>query len=141
MTFLASLDAKDRKLLLVCMCVVVALAFITAFFSRNQNDDDNRMPSSYLTGRHGARAAYDLLVASGYKVERWEDRLGNLAAQADSQTVVILAEPIFTSPDDARAVREIVTRGGRVLLTGLMGGELAPNGDVRAPMQFQSPAS
>jgi len=138
MTFLASLDAKDRKLLLICACVVVGLAVATAFFSRNQNDDSNTIPSSYLTGRHGARAAYDLLETSGYQVQRWEDRLSNLAAQADAQTVVILAEPILTSPDDVKAVREIASRGGRVLLTGFMGGELAPDGDVRAPMQFQS---
>jgi len=138
MTFLASLDAKDRKLLIGCMCVVLVLAVVTAFFSRNENDDSNTVPSSYLTGRHGARAAYDLLQQSGYNVERWEDRLSNLAAQTDEQTVVILAEPVFTSPDDAKAVREIVSRGGRVLLTGYMGGALAPDADVRAPMQFQS---
>jgi hypothetical protein len=138
MTFLASLDAKDRRLLIGCLCAVVLLAIVTAFFSRNENDDDNTVPSSYLTGRHGARAAFDLLKESGYDVERWEDRLSNLAAQTDAQTVVILAEPIFTSPDDLKAVRKIVSRGGRVLLTGFMGGELAPDGDVRPPMQFQS---
>lgn len=138
MTFFASLDAKDRKLLVICLCLVVGLSIATAFFSRNQNDDSNTIPSSYLTGRHGARAAYDLLDASGYNVERWEDRLSNLAAQADGQTVVILAEPILTSPADAKAVREIASRGGRVLVTGFMGGELAPDGDVQSPMQFQS---
>jgi hypothetical protein len=138
MTFLASLDPKDRKLLLICMSVVVVLAAAMAFFGRNQNSDDNTVPSSYLTGRHGARAAFELLRGSGYNVERWEDRLGNLAAQADAQTVVILAEPIFTSPNDAKAVREIVERGGRVLLTGLMGGALAPGGNVRASLQFQA---
>jgi hypothetical protein len=137
MTFLASLDPKDRRLLLICMSVVVVLAALTAFFARNQNSDDNIVPSSYLTGRHGARAAYELLASSGYNVQRWEDRLSELAAQADAQTVVILAEPIFTSPNDAKALREIVARGGRVLLTGLMGGMLAPGGDVRASTQFQ----
>ena len=121
MTVLASLDPKDRKLLFICMAVVVALAVITAFFSRNQNSDDNTVPSSYLTGRHGARAAYDLLQQSGYDVQRWEEPLGDLAEQTDSQTVVILAEPIITSANDVKAIQEIVDRGGRVLLTGFHG--------------------
>jgi hypothetical protein len=137
MTVLASLDPKDRRLLFICMGVVVLLAAATAFFSRNQNNDDNPVPGSYLTGRHGARAAYEMLQASGYNVQRWEEPLGDLARQTDATTVVILAEPIFSSPQDAKAVRDIVERGGRVLLTGFMGGELAPGGDVRSPLQFQ----
>ena len=138
MTFLASLDPKDRKLLLICLSAVVVLAAVMAFFGRNQNSDDNTVPSSYLTGRHGARAAYELLQSSGYNVQRWEDRLSTLAAQADETTVVILAEPIFTSTDDVKALRQIVAQGGRVLLTGFTGGQLAPGGDVRSPMQFQA---
>jgi hypothetical protein len=138
MTFLAALDSKDRKLLYICLSAVFVLAVITAFLARNQNNDDNPVPSSYLTGRHGARAAYDLLQASGYKIERWEEPLSELARQADAQTVVVLAEPIFSSPADAKAVLDIVDRGGRVLLTGFMGGDLAPGGDVRQSIQFQS---
>ena len=51
------------------------------------------MPSSYLTGKHGARAAYEMLQASGYNVQRWEQPLSDLAERADAQTVVIFAEP------------------------------------------------
>jgi uncharacterized protein DUF4350 len=138
MNFLSSLDPKDRRLLIICMCVVVALAVITAFFSRNQNSDDNMVPSSYLTGKHGARAAFDTLQASGYNLQRWEQPLGDLTAQTDPQTVVILAEPVVTSPQDAKSIDAIVKRGGRVLITGFMGGELAPAGDVRPSLQFQS---
>jgi hypothetical protein len=138
MTILASLDPKDRKLLTICLGVVVGLAIATAFFSRNQNSDDNPVPSSYLTGRHGARAAYELLQQSGYDVQRWEQSLSDLAQQTNSQTVVILAEPMITSPSDAKAVAEIIDRGGRVLLTGFMGGRLAPESDVQPSLQFQS---
>jgi hypothetical protein len=81
MKLFASLDAKDRKLLLICLGVVVLLAVVTGVFARNQNRDDNPLPSSYLTGRHGARAAYDLLAESGYNVERWEQPLSELAAK------------------------------------------------------------
>ncbi len=57
MTSLAALDPIDRKLLYVCLSLVLVLAVLTAFFAHNQNNDDNPVPSSYLTGRHGARAA------------------------------------------------------------------------------------
>ena len=93
MKLFPSLDAKDRRLLIGCMIAVIVLAFVTAFLSRNENDDDNPVPSSYLTGKHGARAAYELLQASGYNVQRWEQPLSDLAERADSQTVVIFAEP------------------------------------------------
>jgi hypothetical protein len=138
MKLFASLDAKDRKLLIGCLAVVVVLAVVTALFARNQNSDDNPLPSSYLTGRHGARAAYEMLQASGYQVQRWEQPLSDLAARADTQTVVIFAEPILITPEDEKAVREIVERGGRVLLTGWSGGRLAPEGNAQPPSQFQS---
>ncbi len=138
MKLFASLDAKDRKLLIGCLAVVVVLAVVTALFARNQNSDDNTLPSSYLTGKHGARAAYEMLEASGYRVERWEQPLSDLAARADAQTVVIFAEPILSTAEDAKAVREIVEHGGRVLLTGWSGGRLAPEGDAEPPSQFQS---
>jgi hypothetical protein len=138
MKIFASLDAKDRKLLIGCLAVVVVLAVLTAFFARNQNSDNNPLPSSYLTGRHGARAAYEMLQASGYQVQRWEQPLSDLAARADMQTVVIFAEPILITPEDEKAVREIVEHGGRVLLTGWSGGRLAPEGNLQPPSQFQS---
>ena len=138
MKLFASLDDKDRKLLIGCLAAVVVLAFVTAFFSRNQNSDDNTVPSSYLTGRHGARAAYELLQAQGYSVVRWEQPLSDLAERADAQTVVIFAGPTEITAEDLKAVRDIVARGGRVLATGWSGGRLAPDGDVRPPTMFQS---
>ena len=137
MKLFASLDAKDRKLLIGCMCVVVVLAVVTGFFAREEKRDDNPLPSSHLTGRHGARAAFEMLQANGYDVERWEHPLSELAEKADAQTVVIFAQPNFTSSEDRKAVNDIVARGGRVLLTGWGGGELAPDGDVQPPTQFQ----
>jgi len=140
MKLFASLDAKDRKLLIGCLATVVVLAFAIALLSRNQNSDDNTVPSSYLTGRYGARAAFELLHASGYDIKRWEQPLSDLAVTADAQTVVIFAEPDPSeiSQGDLKAVRDIVEQGGRVLVTGWMGGRLAPDGSVRPPTQFQS---
>lgn len=140
MKLFAQLDAKDRKLLVLCLGAVVVVAVVTALFARNQNRDDNPVPSSYLTGRHGARAAYDLLRENGYNVERWEQPLSDLANEANAGTVVILAEPFLSNAEDFKAVDAIVAHGARVLVTGMAGGALAPEEAVGPPMQFGSEA-
>jgi len=138
MKLFASLDPRDRKLLTGCICAVVVLAVVTAFFARSEDRDDNPVPSTYGTGKHGARAAYELLKANGYDVERWEQPLSDLPALTDTQTVVIFAEPDPTSPEDLKAVKDIVAQGGRVLLTGWSGGILAPGGNAQPPLQFEA---
>jgi hypothetical protein len=140
MKLFASLDAKDRKLLLVCLGVVVVLAVLVAVFGRNQNNDDNPLPSSYLTGRHGARAAYDLLAESGYHVERWEQPLSELATKTDHGTVVILVDPYLTSTNDFKAVDQILEHGGRILVTGMAGGVLVPGGAAQPTTQLNGAA-
>lgn len=133
----ASLDSKDRKLLLICLATVLVLAVITGIFAQDQNRDTNPVPSTYLTGRHGARAAFELLQASGYKLDRWEQPLNDLVAVANPQTVVILAEPFPTSTDDFKAVQEILKHGARILVTGIMGGQLVPRGAAVASQQIE----
>ena len=64
MKFLSSLDAKDRQLLLWCVGIALALAVATGFLMPNGNDNDNPLPSTYLAGQHGARAAYETLLRS-----------------------------------------------------------------------------
>jgi hypothetical protein len=139
MSFLPGVDASDRKLLTICFAGVVVLAIVTAVFSRDQNRDDNPVPSSFLTGRHGARAAYDLLAGSGYHIQRWEDPLSELARQANANTVLILAEPSPSSTADFKAVDQIVSRGARVLVTGFSGGTLVPGSAVTPSNQMSEP--
>lgn len=140
MKLFSSLDPQDRRLLLICLTTVAVLAVVTGVFARNQNRDDNPMPSSYLTGRHGARAAYEMLEASGYTIERWEQPLSDLAVRADAGTVVILAEPILLGSDNTKAIDEIVKRGGRVLATGMIGGQIVPDGETQPSKQVQMAA-
>jgi hypothetical protein len=136
MKFLPSLDAKDRKLLLWCVGIAIALAVATGFLLPNGNDNDNPLPSSYLAGQHGARAAYETLIRSNYPIERWEQPLGDLASTAGPETVVILAQPYSREPDDIKAVRKIVERGGRVLSTGYWGGFILPGEASEEPREF-----
>jgi Domain of unknown function (DUF4350) len=126
MNFLPSLDSKDRRLLLGCVGTVLTLAVLGAIFLPSANNNENPLPSTYLSGRHGARAAYQMLVRSGYPVERWERPLGELSAQAGPDTVVIFAQPLSREVSDIKAVREILERGGRVLSTGYWGGFILP---------------
>jgi hypothetical protein len=136
MKFLSSLDDKDRRLLLWCVGIAVALAVATGFLMPNGNNNDNPLPSTYLAGQHGARAAYETLLRSGYPVERWERPLSELAASAGPETVVIFAQPFSREPEDIKAVRKIVERGGRVLSTGYLGGFILPGEASDTPKTF-----
>jgi hypothetical protein len=136
MKFMSSLDSKDRRLLLWSVSIAIGLAVLIGFALPNENNNDNPMPSTYLSGQHGARAAYDSLLRAGYNIERWERPLGELAATAGPDTVVIFAQPFTRETQDFKAVEKIVARGGRVLATGFWGGYLVPEGDAGTPKEF-----
>jgi hypothetical protein len=113
----------------------VGLAILTGVLAP-KSDNDNPLPSSYLAGRHGALAAYETLLRSGYQVQRWERPLGELANTAGPDTVVIFAQPFTRESSDIRAIRTILERGGRVLATGFWGGSILPGGASMAPNTF-----
>lgn len=126
--FARSLDRRDRLMLLILLGLIVILFILLAIATPSEDPNNNPLPSSYLTGKHGAKAAYTLLEQSGYSIERWHNPLSDLAAQAGPSTVLILAEPFPSETDDRRAVREILQKGGRVLATGIEGSLLLPLG-------------
>src|SRR5580658_4315055 len=136
MKLLSSLDAKDRRLLLWCLAIGTVLCVAIAFLMPGPNNNNNPLPSTYLSGTHGARAAYETLLRSNYPIERWERPLAELAAQAGPQTVVIFAQPFTRETSDIKAVRQIVERGGRVLATGLAGGYILPGEESAPPEDF-----
>lgn len=136
MSLLSSLDAKDRKLLLWSIGVAIGLAVLIALVMPSEDNDQNPMPSTYLAGKHGARAAYESLLRSGYNIERWERPLAELAESAGPNTVVIFAQPFSRETEDYKAVEQIVARGARVLATGLYGGYLVPDGQVSESKNF-----
>ncbi|HET7102910.1 MAG TPA: DUF4350 domain-containing protein, partial [Terracidiphilus sp.] len=133
MTFLASLDPKDRRFLLWSVGIAMGLAVILGLLMPRENDNDNPVPSSYLATRHGARAAYETLLRSGYQIQRWERPISDLAATAGPSTVVIFADPASRDAEAMKAVRQIVERGGRVLATGPLGGFILPGGMPETP--------
>lgn len=136
MKFLSQLDAGDRKLLLGCGGVAILLAVLVAIFTPRDDSDQNPLPSSYLSSRHGALAAYETLERAGYPIERWERPLSELAATAGPETIVVFAQPFSRETDDVKAVRQIIEKGGRVLATGFWGGYLLPGGVPEMPPEF-----
>ncbi len=136
MRFMSSLDPRDRRLLLWSVSIAIGLAVLIGFVIPNDNNDDNPLPSTYLSGQHGARAAYESLLRAGYNIERWERPLGELAATADPDTVVIFAQPFTRETEDFKAVQRILAHGGRVLATGFWGGYLVPGGEAGTPKEF-----
>jgi len=136
MRFLSSLDSKDRRLLLWFLGIGLTLAVLTGFLLPGANSNDNPLPSTYLAGQHGARAAYETLLRAGYPVERWERPLSELAATAGPETVVIFAQPFSREGEDIKAVRTILERGGRVLSTGFWGGFILPGEETKPPEEF-----
>ncbi len=125
-----ALDAKDRRMVLIILGLVVALLVLLAIFTPAEDPNTNPVPNSYLSGKHGAKAAYALLERSGYSIEHWEQPLSQLALHADSSTVLVLAEPFSSEKDDRRSVATILSKGGRVLATGMEGGLLLPGSAV-----------
>jgi hypothetical protein len=136
MKFLSSLDAKDRSLLLWCVGIAFGLSIAIGSLMPKANDNKNPLPSTYLSGQHGARAAYEMLLSTGYPVERWERPLSELAANAGPGTVVIFAEPLTRESADVIAVRTILEHGGRVLATGYLGGRLLPGEAASFPEEL-----
>ena len=133
----STLSRRDRVLLAVSIACVLLMVLLLALVSPSANEDDP-LPSSYGTGRHGARAAYLLLQQSGYHVERWSRPLNELPQYVDAHTTVLFAEPFYGAIDDAREpVRALLRRGARVLVTGYTGGLLVPENQVKLnPLPF-----
>jgi hypothetical protein len=126
-----SLDRRDKRLLLACGALVTLLIVLLAVFSPGKEDEDPT-PSSYSTAPHGARAAFQLLQQAGYQVGRQTDSLAELTEPIDEHTTVIFAEPFLQNVSDSKqAVKNILDRGGRVLVTGFSGGLLLPDNAVQ----------
>lgn len=113
-----TLSRGDRRLLLSGTAVFAVLVVLGALLSTGKSADD---PTSYSDASAGAKAAYLLLQASGYRVDRFEQPVQDLPDAAS--TTLILAEPI-ESPNaaDRKAVARFIERGGRVIATGDIGG-------------------
>jgi hypothetical protein len=130
MKLFSSLDPKDRRMLLIILGMAGVLLVVLAFFTPGEDRDKSSVPDSFLSGQHGAKAAFTLLQQTGYTVERWQQPLADLTAHAGPETVLVLAEPFSYQPADRDAVAAILQKGGLVLATGFRGGAILPGSEV-----------
>lgn len=138
MSFVASLDRRDQRLLLITVVLVVCTTVLLTLV-HPEEQRDNYIPSTYSTAPHGAKAAYLLLAQLGYRVERSEASLDAIADTADAHTVLILAQPSRTpSQQEIAAVKRLLARGGRVLAAGSLAASALPqeNIDSKSPPQL-----
>lgn len=123
-----SLPSSDRRLLLwagaICLAIIVALAVKSA------DQQESEIPSSYSPDSQGAKAAYLLLEEQGYNVERWEQS-PNALPEDVAETTLILVSPFNVPTKEERASLELfLSRGGRILATGLTASLFLPRTDI-----------
>jgi hypothetical protein len=119
------IDPRDRKLLLGAGVVIIFLIAGVLFFG-GEEGERTEIPSSYSTASGGAKAAYQLLSQSGYKVQRWERPLVDLPKDA----TIVLADPLEAPTRDEReSLKNFLSQGGRVIATGLFSGTFLPEND------------
>ncbi|MCU1297700.1 MAG: hypothetical protein JWO91_1978 [Acidobacteriaceae bacterium] len=127
------LNAGDRKLFLIAGGVFVILVAATLILAKGRDSADE-IPTTYSAGSGGAKAAYLLLKASGYRVERWEQSPNELPEAANA--TLILAEPLDAPRTEERnRIRQFVEDGGHIIATGPYVGFFLPeNGVVPDPL-------
>jgi len=122
------LSAGDRKLFLIAGGVFLLLVS-TALILAKEPDSADESPSTYSVGSGGAKAAYLLLKASGYRVERWEQSPSELPEAVGA--TLILAEPLDAPKTEERnRLRQFVENGGRVIATGPFIGLFLPENEI-----------
>lgn len=122
----AGLSPADRKLLLATGSAIVILAIAIVLATPGSETQSSPIPSSYVTARGGAQAAFLLLQRIGIKVERWQEPPFRLLDENPKATLVV-AEPARTpSRAEAGALQRFVKRGGRVLFCGRALGNFFP---------------
>jgi hypothetical protein len=127
------LSAGDRRLFLIAGGVFLLLVATALILTKGPESADE-IPTTYSVGSGGAKAAYLLLKASGYRVERWEQSPNELPEAAGA--TLILAEPSDAPKTEERnRLRQFVENGGHVIATGPFVGLFLPeNGIVPDPL-------
>jgi len=124
------LESGDRKFLIVSAALLVALTGATLLLEPPPEERSAGFPSSYSTAAGGGKAAYLLLGDLGYHVERWNQSPTDLPAGGDA--VLVLANPLLPASSEERlALRQFVSAGGRLLVTGALGASLLGESGVK----------
>jgi hypothetical protein len=119
------IDPRDRKLILGSAVVFILLIAGAMIFGGDAGQRQEA-PTSYSTASGGAKAAYLLMLRSGYNVQRWEKPLVDLPKTA----TVILADPLEAPTREERdSLKSFLSDGGRIIATGMFSGTFLPEND------------
>lgn len=124
----------EWKFLLIFSGAVLALIVITGILAPARLDNDP-VPTTWNTGRSGAKAAWLLLGQLGYKEARWERSGAALSGVDAVHATLVLAEPSpsvaeLTGKSRRMPFEDFLRRGGRIVATGPMAALLLPDAEV-----------
>ena len=111
------MKARALQMPLFVAAMLVSVAVLAAYLTEASNQDWGS-PSSYSSRQYGAKAAYLLLLQSGYRVERWSRPPQELPVAAVGTTLVMAGAEQIPDGDEAKALERFVRAGGRLLVTG-----------------------
>ncbi|MGH9556215.1 MAG: DUF4350 domain-containing protein [Terriglobales bacterium] len=130
-----TLEAGDRKVLIVTGILLVTMLAATLLASP-QEEEAPGYPSTYSAASGGGKAAFLLLKESGYKVERWESSALELPSEPKGTLLILVDPQIPPSAAEQQAVRDFLSKGGRVLISGFLGSAFVPEYDLQLPQRF-----
>jgi hypothetical protein len=128
------LGRGDREIVMIAGGVFLLVVTLSFIFTRGPGSSDE-VTTTYSAGSRGAKAAYLLLKASGYNVERWENSLSDLPDPAGK--TLVLAEPEGSPTAEERTnLTQFIEDGGTVIATGVFAGYFLPkNGAEPDPFE------
>lgn len=115
---------RQRLTIILTFIVIIGLLVILnsiTYVQQEKTEDHEFAPnrSTYHSGPTGTRALHDLLNESGHKVMRWRESTVKLLGENGklvSTFVVIGLTQVEFEQEEARALRQWVARGGRLVL-------------------------
>ena len=130
----------EWKFLIVFTVSVIVLIVITGILAPNREDRDF-VPTTWNTGRAGARAAWLLLGDLGYRTVLWERPESELSTVDAAHATLVAAEPspAFAALSDKNRTEpfaDFLRHGGRILATGPGGAYLLPDAKVGESRRF-----
>lgn len=109
--------SADQKILLAGLAIAIILSIVAAVIGTAEQVE-SAVPSSYASGRGGAKAAYVLLDELHYRVQRWTASPTDLATVQEPATLILAEPTLAASPEEKEALKAFLERGGRVLAVG-----------------------
>jgi hypothetical protein len=124
----------EWRFLIVFSATVIVLIVITGILAPNREDRD-MVPSTWNSGRAGAKAAWLLLGDLGYRTVRWERPESELSSVDAARVTLIAAEPsvgyaALSDKDSTKPFDDFLHRGGRIVATGPEAAFLLPDAKI-----------